>query len=345
MVRLVARAPSAGPDEERGGDVTGPSVSVVIPCFQAQSTIALQLASLSDQIDAPPFEVILVDNDPAQRLDEAAADFLHSTAFELRIVRAHEHQGSSYARNVGISHAHAESLQFCDADDVVSRTWVRNGYLASQHTELWTGESILLAEAPFADGLETVRREFDASPPEWTAPVDKQTGPFPVLMAGNFGGARSTLLELRGFDQGFAHYGDDNDLAFRSRRTGHRVPVAEAVRIGYRGKWSAKQRMRRGFQDARARRRLLIVHGASSQSPVPPWPVDIARCLAATVLMPFRRSASPFDVGMRWSHALGNASGALRFGWPRTPPVSAPGLGLTAPSTRHNDPSEGTMSA
>ena len=82
--------------------MAGPSVSVVIPCFQAQSTIALQLASLSDQVDAPPFEVILVDNDPAQRLEKAAADFLHSNAFELRIVPAHEHQGSSYARNVGI---------------------------------------------------------------------------------------------------------------------------------------------------------------------------------------------------------------------------------------------------
>ena len=38
--------------------MAGPSVSVVIPYFQAQSTIALQLASLSDQVDAPPFEVL-----------------------------------------------------------------------------------------------------------------------------------------------------------------------------------------------------------------------------------------------------------------------------------------------
>ena len=325
--------------------MAGPSVSVIIPCFQAQGTIALQLASLSDQVDAPSFEVILVDNDPAQRLDEAVADFLHSTAFDLRIVRAHEHQGSSYARNVGISHARAESLQFCDADDVVSRTWVRNGHLSTLDSGLWTGESILLTEAPFTAGLEAVREEFDSPPPEWSAPADKQAGPLPVLMAGNFGGTRWALMVLRGFDQSFAHYGDDNDLAFRSRRAGHRLPVAETVRIGYRGKWSVKQRLRRGFHDARARRRLLIVHDASALSPVPPWPIDIARCLAATILMPFRRSVSPFDVGMRWSQALGNASGALRFGWPRTAPVSAPGLGLTEPSTRHNDPLEGTMSA
>ncbi|GAP77983.1 MULTISPECIES: glycosyltransferase family 2 protein [Brachybacterium] len=325
--------------------MAGPSVSVIIPCFQAQATIALQLASLSDQVDAPSFEVILVDNDPAQRLDEDVADFLHSSAFDLRIVRAHEHQGSSYARNVGISHARAESLQFCDADDVVSRTWVRNGHLSTLDSLLWTGESILLTEAPFSAGLEAVRREFDAPPPEWSAPADKQTGPFPVLMAGNFGAARSTLLELQGFDQGFAHYGDDNDLAFRSRRDGHRVPVAESVRIAYRGKWSATQRMRRGFHDARARRRLLIVHGASSQSPVPPWPVDIARCLAATVLMPFRRSVAPFDVAMRWSHALGNASGSLRFGWPRKAPASTPGHGLSSSPTHSVDPSEGTVTA
>ena len=111
---------------------------------------------------------------------------------------------------------------------------MRNGYLSSQHTELWTGESILLAEAPFSDGLEAVRRGFDGSPPEWSAQADKQPGPFPVLMAGNFGRARSTLLELRGFDQGFAHYGDDNDLAFRSRRPAIASPSRSqsASRIG-----------------------------------------------------------------------------------------------------------------
>lgn len=325
--------------------MTSPEVSVIIPCFRASATIALQLESLSDQVGAPPFEVILVDNDPSQRLDEAVAGFLRSSAFELRIVSAHEHQGSSYARNVGIAHARAESLQFCDADDVVSRTWVRNGYRSSLGSELWTGESILLTEAPFTAGLEAVRREFDAPPPEWSEPADKQDGAFPVLMAGNFGGSRDTLRELRGFDQGFAHYGDDNDLAFRARRAGHRVPVAESVRIGYRGKWAARQRMRRGFYDSRARRRLLIVHGVSSQSPIPPWPIDIARCLAATVLMPLRRSVSPFDIEMRWSYALGNASGALRFGWPRTAPESTPGLGLTAPSTDHDDTPEETMTA
>lgn len=328
-----------------GGEVTSPKVSVIIPCFKAHSTIALQLASLSDQIDAPPFEVILVDNDAAQRLHEAAAGYLHSSAFELRIVNAHEHQGSSYARNVGISHARAESLLFCDADDVVSRTWVRNGHLSTLDSGFWSGGSTLLAEEPFAAGLETVRRAFDTPPPDWHAPTDKQPGLLPVLMAGNFGSFRSTLLELQGFDQGFAYYGDDNDLAFRARRAGHRVPVAETVRIGYRGKQSTRQRMRRGFHDARARQRLLIVHGITSQSPVPPWPVDIARCLAATILIPFRRSVSPFDVAMRWSHALGNASGALRFGWPRTAPPSTPGLGLTAPSAHHGNPSEARTTA
>ena len=325
--------------------MTSPEVSVIIPCFRASTTIALQLESLSDQVDAPPFEVILVDNDPSQRLDDAVAGFLHSSAFDLRIARAHDHQGSSYARNVGIAHARAESLQFCDADDVVSRTWVRNGHFSTVESKLWTGESILLTEAPFTAGLEAARREFDASLPEWSKPADKQDGPFPVLMAGNFGASRSTLHELQGFDQAFAHYGDDNDLAFRARRAGHRVPVAESVRIGYRGKWSARQRMRRGFHDARAKRRLLIVHGVSSQSPIPPWPIDITRCLAATILMPFRRSVSPFDIAMRWSYALGNACGALRFGWPRTAPASTPGLGLNPPSAHLDDPPKGTMTA
>jgi GT2 family glycosyltransferase len=316
------------PTDARGGPVPDPVVSVIIPCFRATATIALQLEALAVQHDAPPFEVILVDNDRAQNLAEAIDGRFDSASFALRVVTAHEHRGSSYARNVGIAHARADMLQFCDADDVVSQTWVRNGLLSTRESSIWTGESILLREEPFENGLETVRRSFDEDPPEWRPPVDSQEGPFPVLMAGNFGASRTALMQLRGFDQSFAHYGDDNDFAFRARRAGFRVPQAKSVRIAYRGKWSLRQRLRRGFHDARARRRLLIVHGMTPASPVPPWPLDVLRSLGATVLLPMRRQVSPQDIALRWAYSLGNASGALRFGWPHRAPQSTPGLGL-----------------
>lgn len=315
-----------------------PAVSVIVPCFRAQDTIGLQLEALATQIDAPPFEVILVDNDPEQNLVDAVAPFQQRDAFDLRIVTAHEHQGSSYARNVGISHARADAVQFCDADDVVSRTWVCNGYLTTREVDLWSGQAILLEDEDFTDDLDDVRRAFDAEPPVWRPPVDGQNSNLPVLMGGNFGGARATLLRLRGFDQSFAHRGDDNDLAFRARRAGLRVPTAETVRIAFRGKWSARDRLRLGFLDARARRRMLMTHDAMDQSPVPPWPIDVARCALATVLMPLRRRPAPLGMALRWSYALGGAAGALTYGWPGRRPQSAPGLGLDHNEARRGEP-------
>ena len=305
-----------------------PDVSVIVPCFRAQATIGLQLEALDTQIDAPSFEVILVDNDASQDLDRAVEAFRTSASFDLRIVRAYEWQGSSYARNVGIAHARADALQFCDADDAVSRTWVRNGLLSTRSVELWSGQAILLEDDDFVGDLAAVREVFDAHPPEWQEPVDQRQDALPVLMGGNFGGTRTALMDLNGFDQSFSHRGDDNDLAFRARRAGHLIPSAETVRIAFRGKWAARTRLRQGFLDARARKRMLIVHQAMAESPVPPWPVDVARCVAATVLMPIRRRPEPLDMALRWTYALGGASGSLSFGWPRRRPESTPGLGL-----------------
>ena len=38
--------------------MAGPTVSVIIQCYQAQSTIPLQLASLSGQLDARPRAIL-----------------------------------------------------------------------------------------------------------------------------------------------------------------------------------------------------------------------------------------------------------------------------------------------
>lgn len=304
-----------------------PQVSVIIPCFRAAETIGLQLASLSDQIDPPPFEVVLVDNDPAGDLESAVERFRSSPAFELRIVPAHEHQGSSYARNVGIAHARSESLLFCDADDVVSQTWVRNGARTTETAALWSGSAIPLAPTYFTHGPGPVRAEIDAPPPSWEAPLDDQRTPFPILMAGNFGARRTTLIELRGFDQSFAHFGDDNDLAFRARRAGHRIPISKCVRIGYRGRTRLRTRLRYAYSAAEAKRVLLARHDAADLSTVLPWHEDLLRTAAASALLPLRRSATVEEILLRWAYALGNTRGSFRRG-PADAPRDLLGAGL-----------------
>lgn len=305
-----------------------PEVTVVIPCRDAATTIGLQLGALARQLDPPAFEVVVVDNGSSDDIDGEVERARRETGLDVRLVRATAYPGSSYARNVGIAHASTSTLLFCDADDVVSRTWVRNGARATEHSPLWSGSAVLLPEEVFDDGLEAVLAAFDADPPDWTPPGEAQPGPFPVLMGCTFGARRETLLALRGFDQAFPHHGDDNDLGSRAHRAGLRIPVVDTVRIGYRGRFSTSDRMRRAFHDARAARRLLVIDHLAPPPWLRPWPLELAACAAATALLPLRRGTTrPSDVLLRWCHAAGDASGALL---PHTGrgAVRLPGVGL-----------------
>lgn len=67
--------------------------SVIIPCYRADAELPLQLEALSRQVDAPPFEILLVDNGGNSNLRRIAAD---ATAVlpNLRVVDATDRRGA-----------------------------------------------------------------------------------------------------------------------------------------------------------------------------------------------------------------------------------------------------------
>lgn len=89
-----------------------PRLSVVIPAYNAARYIAQALASVFSQQNAPPFEVIVVDDGSR---DETAIiverDFPHA-----RLVRK-LNGGPGSARNRGVEEARGEVIVFLDADD------------------------------------------------------------------------------------------------------------------------------------------------------------------------------------------------------------------------------------
>src|SRR5262245_31970854 len=98
-------------------------VSVVLPCYNAASTIAEQLEALASQRSLEPWELIIVDNrstDESMAIVERFAEAIPG----LRVVEATERAGRSYARNVGVGAARGASIAFCDADDVVGTGWL-----------------------------------------------------------------------------------------------------------------------------------------------------------------------------------------------------------------------------
>lgn len=112
-----------------------PEISVIIPAFNAERFLPLQLEALDAQSGAPSYEVVVVDNASTDGTASVVHRLAREVSYPLRLVSAPEHQGPGFARNVGAAHAHADLLMFADADDVVSRWWVRNGARAF---ESWT---------------------------------------------------------------------------------------------------------------------------------------------------------------------------------------------------------------
>ncbi|QDT39894.1 glycosyltransferase family 2 protein [Stratiformator vulcanicus] len=90
----------------------GPSVSVIIPCFNAAPFLGEAIRSALDQ-SLPPVEVIVVDDGST----DDSAEIAQSFGPPVRVLRQENH-GESVARNRGIDEAAGDWVALLDADDV-----------------------------------------------------------------------------------------------------------------------------------------------------------------------------------------------------------------------------------
>lgn len=89
-------------------------ISVIIPTFNRKAALKAALQSVLEQ-DAPPFEIIVVDDfstDGTVELDLLSLDQ------RIRLIRHSENKGGSATRNTGITNAKGNWLAFLDSDDV-----------------------------------------------------------------------------------------------------------------------------------------------------------------------------------------------------------------------------------
>ena len=93
-----------------------PTLSVIIPCFNASKTIAAAVQSVLNQTYGA-FEVILVDDGSTDN----TADLIHTlclTDARIRAICLDQNRGPSVARNAAISQAKGEWILLLDADDL-----------------------------------------------------------------------------------------------------------------------------------------------------------------------------------------------------------------------------------
>ncbi len=92
--------------------VAGPDISVVIPAYNAESTLKLCLDSLACQT-VPATQIILVDDGSA---DDTA---LIARKAGLEVISGHTNKGPAHARNLGVEAATGQIILFLDSDVIV----------------------------------------------------------------------------------------------------------------------------------------------------------------------------------------------------------------------------------
>jgi len=91
-------------------------VSIIIPCYNNETTVVETLASVVKQT-YDPFEIILVDDGSNDKSVATAESYLLQNEHLKYIILHQKNQGPSKARNQGASQASGSYLFFIDADD------------------------------------------------------------------------------------------------------------------------------------------------------------------------------------------------------------------------------------
>ena len=236
--------------------------SVVIPVHNGGKTLGSQLEALAEQQGAGPFEVIVVLNRCGDNSAQVAR--LFEQRLRLTVVEADDKPSAAYARNVGAAVGTAHAILFCDADDQVGPTWVREMTHALVHAD-FVGGKIIVDRAGLADWMY---HRFYEPMDNACLVVHDQRIRYPI--SASLGCRREAFDSVGGFDESFPGAAcEETDLAIRMLRTGLVVGEAPDAGLLYRPRTTFRPLMRqvRGYAEGAAR--LAIREGLSLPVPEP----------------------------------------------------------------------------
>lgn len=218
-------------------------LSVIIPCYNAASTLAETLEALAAQTWEQPWEVLVVDNCSTDG-SRAVAERFRVRLPSLRLISAAERQGQPYAINTGVAAALGESVAFCDADDVVGEGWLR-----------------AMGEALESHAFVAARIDVERLNSGWILQSrgnNQQNGlqpyRYPPFLSHAGGGTvavrRQIFLDLGGFDEALP-YLHDTDFCWRAQLAGVKLHFAgEAVmHVRYRANLRTLYRQARNYAE------------------------------------------------------------------------------------------------
>lgn len=280
-------------------------LSVIIPSFNAETTLREQLDALAEQDVAEPWELIVADNGSTDKTVEIAEAYRGRIA-NLRVIDASDRRGASHARNVGVAAALGSRIAFCDADDVVAPNWLnaiaraldRHDLVASRFDgdRLNSRETLAVRKCPQQEGLMSF----------------KYSRFLPTAGACGMGVRRKLFEALEGYDEQLLN-GEDIDFCWRAQLGGTELHFVRdaVVHIRLRSEPGEifRQTMNYGLWTVPLYRRYLE-HGM----PRVPWQSGVRSWLQLLLRLPRLTKRSTRTKWLKeFAYRWGLLKGSIRF--------------------------------
>ncbi|UBF23592.1 glycosyltransferase family 2 protein [Kovacikia minuta CCNUW1] len=219
-------------------------LSVILPCYNGEDTLAVQLEALANQQWSGSWELIFVNNGSTDQSVEIAESYRDRFP-ELRIVNAYTPPGPRlgvpHSYNVGIKAATGDAFVFCESDDEVGYGWLmamgqallehefiaaRIDYRKLNQPWLWTMDS------------DAYHQETELAP----CPVPPH---LPYARGCTFGMRRSVYEELGELNTGFP-CSVDTEYCWRAHQAGIPIRLVPEAVIHYRLRHNFKAMYKQG---------------------------------------------------------------------------------------------------
>jgi GT2 family glycosyltransferase len=210
----------------------GPVVSVIVLTYNGRRWLTGCLDALSRQVEAPPFEIILLDNGSA----DGSAAFVRDAYPHVTVIETDTNLGFAGGNNVAAAAARGAWLAFLNNDTVADEHWLSSLVAASRARPEFTlfTSCLVYMDAPdivdsAGDGYYRAGGAFKRGHGQ-AVNAFRQPGEVFGACGGAFMMPRAAFQALSGFDERFFMIYEDVDFSYRARLRGWRAwYVPEAI--------------------------------------------------------------------------------------------------------------------
>ena len=132
-----------------------PLVSIIVPCFNAEKFLAETLTCVAS-VDYPNWECLIVNDGSTDQSEQIAGLFCEADS-RFRLL-SQENAGPSAARNMGIYHSTGQYILPLDADDLISKDYIKEA-------------AEILAQQPEIKLVYCLARKFGRKTRHGTCPI------------------------------------------------------------------------------------------------------------------------------------------------------------------------------